>query len=109
MMTGSKMRYTKIFASGALAKFLDARDHGASRQELMRLKTAAEAEITKPSGAGSNQRRDGAGPSLAPPSKPLKIGASNTEVSHRSNVLEFIERAKFDRTRLEREWQSAPE
>jgi hypothetical protein len=24
-------------------------------------------------------------------------------------VLEFIDRAKFDRARLEREWESAPE
>jgi hypothetical protein len=30
-----------IFASGALAKFLDARNRGASRQELLELKLAA--------------------------------------------------------------------
>jgi hypothetical protein len=89
-----------IFASGALAKFLVARDRGASRQDLMRLKSIAEAEVP-PSRAGS--RRE---PSAAPaaPGKPAK-----TEVSDTSNVLEFINRAKFDRARLEREWESAPE
>jgi hypothetical protein len=97
MMKGSEM-YTKIFASGALAKFLYARDRGASHQELTRLKSVAEAEVP-PSRAGS-KRRDGAGP---------KIGVSDTAVSHRSNVLDFINRAKFDRARLEVEWQSAPE
>jgi hypothetical protein len=98
MMKGSEMRYTKIFATGALAKFLDVRDRGASHQELIRLKSAAEAEAT-PSRA---RQRDGAGPSLA--SKPPKTWGSDT-----SNVFEFIDRAKFDRARLEREWSSAPD
>ena len=94
-MKSSEKMYTKIFASGALAKFLLARDRGASSQDLMKLKSAAEAEVP-PSRA---KRRDGAGPSLA--SKPPKTSASDT-----SNILEF---PKFDRARLEREWESAPD
>ena len=98
MMKGPKMRYTKIFATGSLAKFLDARDRGASRQELMRLSKAAMAEAESSRAEPSTRS--------APPVKPSKTDAP---VSHRSNVLEFIDRAKFDRARLEREWQSAPQ
>jgi hypothetical protein len=34
-------RFNTIFATGALAKFLDARERGASRDELMRLSNEA--------------------------------------------------------------------
>jgi hypothetical protein len=90
-----------IFASGALAKFLTAPDRGASRQDLMRLKSAAEAEAP-PSRAGIKRREPSAG--LAAPGRPAKTGVSDT-----SNVLAFIDRAKFDRAPLEREWESAPD
>jgi hypothetical protein len=87
-----------IFATGALRKFMDARERGASREELTRLSKAAMAEQEK------SRVRPSTRP--APPSGPSKTEAA---VSHRSNVLEFIDRAKFDRSRLEREWESAPE
>lgn len=106
MMKGSKMRYTKIFASGALAKFLNARYLGASHPELMRLKTAAEAEVM-PSRPGSKRREPSAG--LAVPGKLPKNRLAENPISHRSNVLDFIDRAKFDRAQIERSWESAPE
>jgi len=98
MMKAPEMRFTKIFASGALAKFLDARDRGASREELMRLSKAALAE----------QEKSRAKPSTRP-APPVKPSKTDSPGSHRSNVLEFLDRAKFDHARLEREWQSAPE